>query len=116
MDTKRKRNYKREYEQFHGKPEQIKKRAQRVQARRNVIKVKGKAAVKGKDIDHIVPLSRGGSNNMSNLRITSVKQNRSRNLKSKKSSWVSEFAFYLISVLVAVLVFDIYVVVTLLGN
>ena len=86
MDTKRKRNYKREYEQFHGKPEQIKKRAQRVQARRNVIKVKGKAAVKGKDVDHVVPLSRGGSNNMSNLRITSVKQNRSRNLKSKKSS------------------------------
>ena len=89
MATKRKRNYKREYEQFHGKPEQIKKRAQRVQARRDVIKVKGKAAVKGKDIDHIVPLSRGGANNMSNLRITSVKKNRSRNFKSKKSSWVS---------------------------
>ena len=86
MVAKRKRNYKREYEQFHVKPEQIKKRAQRVQARRNVIKVKGKSAVKGKDVDHIVPLSRGGSNNMSNLRVTSVKKNRSRNFKSKKSS------------------------------
>jgi len=86
MVAKRKRNYKREYEQFHGKPEQIKKRAQRVQARRNVIKVKGKSAVKGMDVDHIVPLSRGGSNNMSNLRVTSVKKNRSRNFKSKKSS------------------------------
>ena len=86
MVAKRKRNYKREYEQFHGKPEQIKKRAQRVQARRNVIKVKGKSAVKGRDVDHIVPLSRGGSNNMSNLRVTSVKKNRSRNFKSKKSS------------------------------
>lgn len=86
MVAKRKRNYEREYEQFHGKPEQIKKRAQRVQARRNVIKVKGKSAVKGKDVDHIVPLSRGGSNNMSNLRVTSVKKNRSRNFKSKKSS------------------------------
>ena len=89
MVAKRKRNYKREYEQFHGKPEQIKKRAQRVQARRNVIKVKGKSAVKGMDVDHIVPLSRGGSNNMSNLRVTSVKKNRSRNFKSKKSSWAS---------------------------
>lgn len=86
MVAKRKRNYKREYEQFHGKPEQIKKRAQRVQARRNVIKVKGKSAVKGMDVDHIVPLSRGGSNNMSNLRVTSVNKNRSRNFKSKKSS------------------------------
>lgn len=86
MATKRKRDYKREYEQFHAKPEQIKKRAMRVQARRNMTKKVGASALKGKDIDHIVPLSRGGSNDASNLRVTSVKKNRSRNLKSKKSS------------------------------
>lgn len=86
MVAKRKRNYKREYEQFHAKPEQIKNRAKRVQARRDMTKKVGSSALKGKDIDHIVPLSRGGSNKPSNLRVTSIKKNRSRNLKSKKSS------------------------------
>lgn len=32
---------------------------------------------KGKDIDHEVPLSKGGSNSRSNLRLTSRKANRS---------------------------------------
>lgn len=86
MATKRKRDYKREYELFHGKPEQIKKRAMRVQARRNMTKKLGTASLKGKDVDHIVPLARGGTNNPSNLRVTSIKKNRARNLKSKKSS------------------------------
>lgn len=83
---KRKRNYKREYEQFHGKPEQIKMRSARVTARRRAVSKYGKTALKGKDVDHIVPLSKGGSNNPSNTRIVSVRKNRSRNLKSKKSS------------------------------
>lgn len=86
MATKRKRDYKREYELFHGKPEQIKKRAMRVQARRNMTKKLGTTSLKGKDVDHIVPLARGGTNNPSNLRVTSIKKNRARNLKSKKSS------------------------------
>lgn len=31
----------------------------------------------GKDVDHKVPLSKGGNNNMSNLRVTSRAANRS---------------------------------------
>jgi len=36
----------------------------------------GKAALKGKDVDHKRPLSQGGSNSRSNLQITSVNYNR----------------------------------------
>jgi len=82
----RKRDYKREYEQFHAKPEQKKLRAMRNTARRQAIAQHGKAALEGKDIDHIKPLSKGGSNAKSNRRITSTHANRSRNLKSKRSS------------------------------
>lgn len=66
----RNRDYKHEYESYHGKPEQIKKRAQRVQARRDVIKEKGAAAVAGKDVHHKKPLRSGGSNAKSNLAVT----------------------------------------------
>lgn len=40
----------------------------------------------GKDIDHKVPLSKGGTNADGNLRLQSPSKNRSRNLKSPKSS------------------------------
>lgn len=76
MATARKRNYKREYEQYHAKPEQIANRSARNKARRTVAKEVGKAAIKGKDIDHKKPLSQGGSNDRSNLQITSVNYNR----------------------------------------
>ena len=49
---KKKRNYKREYELYHGKPEQIKRRAGRNKARREAIK-SGKAKKgDGKDVHH----------------------------------------------------------------
>lgn len=40
---------------------------------------------KGKDIDHEVPLSKGGSNSRSNLRLTSRRANRSYKRKSDHS-------------------------------
>lgn len=82
----RKRDYKKEYAQYHSKPEQKKNRALRNNARRAAIRKHGKSALKGKDVDHIKPLSRGGSNAKSNQRIVSTSVNRSRNLKSKRSS------------------------------
>jgi hypothetical protein len=75
------RDYRSEYDNFHGKPEQIKKRAMRVQARRDMEKKMGTAALAGKDIDHKKPLRAGGSNGSSNLRVSSVKANRSKNGK-----------------------------------
>ena len=82
----KKRNYAREYENYHSRTEQKKNRAKRNAARRDAIRTYGKAALAGKDVDHIKPLSKGGSNAKSNRRIVSTSKNRSRNFKSKNSS------------------------------
>lgn len=78
--AERKRDYKKEYE-WHSSPLQKKLRAMRNTARRRAEKKYGKSNLKGKDIDHIKPLSKGGTNDESNLRVQSVKKNRSRNFK-----------------------------------
>lgn len=71
------RDYKREYELYQGRPDQIKKRAERVQARRDAEKTGMAHKGDGKDLDHIKPLSKGGSNSKSNWRMVSKSQNRS---------------------------------------
>ena len=71
------RDYKKEYKEYHGKPEQIKRRARRVQARRDM-EAEGRVHKgDGKDIDH-----KDGNpmnNNTSNLKVSSIHHNRSRN-------------------------------------
>jgi len=54
------RNYKKEYDNYHGTEEQKKNRAERNAARRKA-KTKGLNVV-GKDVAHIKALSKGGSN------------------------------------------------------
>jgi 5-methylcytosine-specific restriction endonuclease McrA len=71
-----KRDYTRDYA-WQKKTGKLKDIYARVKARREVIKKVGKAAVRGKDIDHRVPLSKGGSNTMDNFRIASRSANRS---------------------------------------
>ena len=56
------------YKDYQGTPEQIKKRAQRNAARREMEKEHGKAALKGKDVDHKKRIAHGGSTARSNLR------------------------------------------------
>ncbi len=70
------RDYKKEYAEYHGKPEQIKNRAARVKARRIMEKTGAVHKGDGKDVDHRVPLSKGGGTSKSNLRVRSVKANR----------------------------------------
>jgi hypothetical protein len=71
------RDYKKEYREYHGKPSQIKRRAGRVKARREMLKIHGKAKLAGKDIDH---KDRNPNNNSkSNLRIQTPSKNRGRN-------------------------------------
>lgn len=70
-----KRNYKHEYAEYQGRPEQIKHREERNQARR--AEEKAGKAVAGKDVAHIKPLAGGGSNASSNERVESAAKNRS---------------------------------------
>ncbi len=68
------RDYKKEYKTFHGKPTEIKKRAERNKARADVGLKKGD----GREVDHKSPLSKGGSNKKDNLRVTSRATNRKK--------------------------------------
>lgn len=70
------RDYKKEYRDYQGTPEQIKKRAERNHARLEVKKKLGEAAIKGKDIGHKRALDNGGSNKSSNTEVQSVAENR----------------------------------------
>lgn len=70
------RDYAAEYARFHGKPEEIKKRAKRNAARSQMAKSHGKAAIAGKDVHHKTPLRNGGGNGKSNLALSSVHKNR----------------------------------------
>lgn len=86
-----KRDYKREYASYHSKPEQRANRSDRTIAR-NASNAEGRTSKgDGKDLDHIVPISKGGSSSRSNTRVVSKSSNRSfaRNadgsLKSQRS-------------------------------
>lgn len=68
------RDYKKEYREYHSKPEQKKNRAKRNEARRKM----GLKIGDPREVDHKKPLSKGGSNSKSNLRIVSRKTNRSK--------------------------------------
>ena len=85
------RDYKTQYEKYDGRPDQIKKRAERNKARSELSKAGLVHKGDGKDIDHIKPLSKGGKNTRSNMRVVPASENRSfsRNkdgsLKSQRS-------------------------------
>lgn len=75
MRTGRKRNYRNEYDSYHGKPAQVKKRAQRNAARATMAKSGAVSKGDGKVVDHKNPIRNGGSNAKSNLRVTSRAKN-----------------------------------------
>ena len=84
------RDYRREYDTFQGKPEQIKKRAMRNAARAKMAKAGKVHKGDGKDVAHVVALDKGGTNK-TGLRVESKSANRSfardakRNLVSETS-------------------------------
>jgi hypothetical protein len=74
--TNGKRDYKKQ-QAYDGKPSVVKDRAKRNGARR-MLESEGKVSKgDGKDVDHKKPLSKGGGNSKSNLRVTSKTSNRS---------------------------------------
>ena len=75
--TNGKRDYKKQYEKYDGKDSVKKDRAKRNGARR-MLEDEGRVSKgDGKDVDHKKPLSKGGGNGKSNLRVTSKSSNRS---------------------------------------
>ena len=74
----KKRDYKKEYEDYHSKPEQKKNRALRNTARATMMKEGKVKKGDGKEVDHKNPLSKGGSNSRRNWKVVSMKKNRKK--------------------------------------
>jgi hypothetical protein len=70
------RDYKKEYAKYHSKPEQKKNRASRNAARRAMVRQGAASKGDGMDVDH--KNSNPRDNRLSNLRMRSRSQNRSR--------------------------------------
>ena len=77
----KKRDYKKEYRDYHGKPSQKKNRATRNAARAKMAQAGRVKKGDGKEVDHKKPLSKGGSNNQNNLRVVSRATNRKKGNK-----------------------------------
>lgn len=76
------RNYKKEYNNYHKRPKQIKRRAQRNAARRKMAAAGRVRKGDGKDVDH---RNRNTADNRSkNLRVVSKSKNRSFSRKKRK--------------------------------
>ena len=89
---KKKINYKKAYKKYHSSKKAKRERAQRNKIGR-LIKKNGAKIPKGYEIDHITPISKGGGNNIDNIRIIPRSINRAlgqeittskRNNKRKK--------------------------------
>jgi 5-methylcytosine-specific restriction endonuclease McrA len=86
------RNYAEEYKKYQGTPEQLKNQSTRHKARRAYEKAHG-GLPDNVDVDHIVPLSKGGASKaISNLRAASQAANRSfsRNANNSLKSQTSK--------------------------
>lgn len=69
------RDYRKEYLRDHASPEAKANRAKRNYWNRKI------KTPPGKELDHKIPLSKGGSNNRSNIRVATVSENRSKGTK-----------------------------------
>lgn len=74
------RDYKKEYADYHGTPEQKKRRAERNRDRKAAERRVGKAALRGKEVDHI-NAPRKGSLAGASTQIISKKANRKKQPK-----------------------------------
>lgn len=79
--AKKKRNYRKEYDDYQGKPEQIKRRAQRNKARAEAVKDGRASKGDGKEVDHVDHSNRKGSLDNSRVRVVSKRTNRKKQPK-----------------------------------
>lgn len=90
--TNGKRDYRKEYDKYAGKPQAKKNRAQRNKARA-MMTIAGKAHKgDGKDVGHIKAMGKGGLSKMYNLQMQTIAANRSfsKTSNSKMRSEVSK--------------------------
>lgn len=78
--TKRKRNYRKEYDDYQGTPEQIKRRAQRNAARAKAEKSGSVRKGDNREVDHLGSNRKGALDN-SKVKVVSKKANRKRQPK-----------------------------------
>lgn len=71
------RQYKEEYQKYHSRPDQIKARSERTTARRQSNAAGTTSKGDGTNLDHVKPLSKGGTSDKSNLRVVSEAKNKS---------------------------------------
>jgi hypothetical protein len=76
------RNYRKQYDKYDGKPEQVKDRAKRNAARATLAKEGVVKKGDGKDVDHKKALSKGGGNARGNLKAVPAAKNKSFARKS----------------------------------
>ena len=79
--TKKKRNYRKEYDRDHASPAARKQRSMRNKARL----AKKLAVGDPREVDHKRPLARGGGNGKGNLRVVSRTTNRTRPKPTRRS-------------------------------
>ena len=72
-----KEQYRKYYKKYHASTKAKKQRAMRNKARADAMKDGTVKKGDGKEVDHIKPLSKGGTNAKSNRRVVSRKTNRS---------------------------------------
>ena len=70
------RNYRAEYDSYHGTEKQKEARAQRNAARREAEREGKVHKGDGKDVDHKTPIRKGGTNADSNVRVVDKEDNR----------------------------------------
>ena len=75
------RNYGKEYREYHANPLQKKRRAERNKATQEALASGARTKGDGKEVDHKVPLSKGGSNGKANQRVVSRSTNRKKGTK-----------------------------------
>lgn len=86
--TKTPRPYKKEYEQYHASPEQVKKRMERNRARYKLLKEGKVSKGDGKDVAHVKAIDKGGSIK-DGVKVQSRSANRSFD-RDSKGNLVSE--------------------------
>lgn len=77
------KDYKKEYKKYHASKKAKTQRAMRNTARRRMAKAGLVKKGDGKHVDHIKPLSKGGTNGRKNLRVVSAKTNLRKGNRKK---------------------------------